>query len=207
MEEKPKRASLFSFHSDPLSLLGRGFFVLEGSLRRLSPTRYEDSASDSWTRGLFWGEELDVLLRASRAGFRFWAPPPASTVVFTRYERSQVRGAPPLGARGSRGAAAAGRRLAAAFAGGRGSGGSGGGGRSDENDDENADETSLSFFSQAEVEARYGPNVAAVWRDELGVDWRERTIAEWAKRGGRGDKGDDDEEEEVEFLEEGFSVL
>jgi len=180
-----------------------GFSFSRAHFAVCPPTRYEDSASSHWTRGLFWGEEHDVLLRASRAGFRFWAPPPASTVVFTRYERSQVRGAPPVGARGSCGAAAAGKRLAAAFGGGR--------GRSDENDAENdtADETSLSFFSKAEVEARYGPNVAAVWRDDLGVDWKERTIEERVKRGGRG-KGD--EEEEVEFLDaeekgKGFSVL
>ena len=111
--------------------------------------------------------------------------------MFTRYERSQVRGSPPIGARGSEEAAAAGRRLAAAFSGRFGDGESVSDGDDGVSDDDGDDDTFL--FSKSEVEARYGPNVAGLWKDALGVDWRARKIDERARRGGI------DKDEEVEF--------
>ena len=165
-----------------------GFSFSRAHFGVCAPTRYEDSGSAAVaaspllsTSGAFWGEEPDVAARALHAGFRFWAPPPAAAAVFTRYDRSQVRGAPPVGARGSGEAAAAGRRLAAVFGGG--------------NSDDDCDSDPLFSSSESEIENRYGRDVAGMWKKALGVDWRERTIEERAKRGGV-----DENDEEVELL-------
>jgi hypothetical protein len=174
-EEKTKNAASSPFAPIRSLFWAAGLSFSRAHFAVCAPTRYE---SDAWTRGLFWGEEHDVATRALAAGYRFWAPPPAAAVVFTRYDRSQVRGAPPVGARGSAEAAAAGKRLAAVFSGENGRGGDG----------------DPFFSSPSEVGARYGPDVAGLWREGLGVDWRAQMIDERARRGGV-----DKDDEEVEF--------